>query len=207
LLSAQHSNEDNYAALELARQLGVTKVFVTGRAAGQGDNVLRHADKNPNTAGVTALANGFLAGSARPEPLPALAAAVERGAVTHLLALGSDIAQIESVPALKRLQGMVLLGTWEGPLARVAHIVLPASSWAECDGHFTNAAGITQESLQAIPPQGDSRPAWKLLAALALRLGYGQALPWRTIDEVVAAMSPKPAPSLKPRSVQPGVVQ
>ena len=35
-------------------------------------------------------------------------------------------------------------------------VVLPASSWAECDGTFVNAKGMAQESEKAIAPQGDA---------------------------------------------------
>ena len=202
LLSAQHSNEDTFAALELGKRLGVAKLYLTGRAPGEADAVLRHADKNPNTNGVVALC-----GSTRPEPLSALATAIERGLVTHVLALGSAVAEPNAVPALSKLRGLVALSTWDGPIAAAAHVLLPATSWAETDGHYTNAAGITQESVQAIMPCGDARPAWKLLAALALRLGCGSALPWRSIDDLWAAMSPRPTPSAKPRSLQPGVAQ
>jgi NADH-quinone oxidoreductase subunit G len=202
LLSAQHSNEDTFAALELGKQLGAGRLFMTGRPPGKGDDILRHPDKNPNTAGVVALAGGV-----EPDPLSALAAAIERGTITHVLALGADVAELQSVPALAKLRAMVALSTWEGPIASAAHVLLPASSWAESDGHFVNAKGMNQESQQAIAPRGDSRPAWKLLAAIALRLGFGAALPWRTVDDLWAVMSPKPAPVPKGRSLQPGAAQ
>jgi NADH dehydrogenase/NADH:ubiquinone oxidoreductase subunit G len=190
------------SAAKVGKQLGAGRLFMTGRPPGKGDDILRHPDKNPNTAGVLALAGGT-----QPDPLSALASAIERGSITHVLALGSDVAEPQAVAALGKLRAMVALSTWEGPIAGSAQVVLPASSWAEGDGHFTNAKGMTQESLQAIAPRGDSRPAWKILAAIALRLGFGAALPWRSVDDVWAAMSPKPTPSAKPRGLQSGMAQ
>src|SRR5262249_24861193 len=56
VLSADHSLEDNFALLELARDgLKTANVYFTGRPAGQGDSVLRDADKNPNSGGVRKL--------------------------------------------------------------------------------------------------------------------------------------------------------
>lgn len=219
LLSAQHSLEDNFALLELAQRalwsgsgaarrepLAASRVFATGRAPGQGDKILRHTDKNPNTAGVAALL-----APARPQNFAALSAAIDAGAITHVLALGSEldagaVAGESRVASLGRLQGLVVLGTWDGPLAQAAHVLLPASSWAETDGQFMNAQGLVQESEQAIQPAGQSRPAWKLAAALGVRLGV--PIPWRTLEELRAALAGRPLPAepASRRSLQPGAV-
>jgi NADH dehydrogenase/NADH:ubiquinone oxidoreductase subunit G len=52
-----------------------------------------------------------------------------------------------------------------------------------------NAKGILQESEQAFGPLGDSRPAWKLVAGLAFRLGHDFG--WRKLADVRAAMRPE----------------
>jgi NADH-quinone oxidoreductase subunit G len=223
LLSAQHSLEDNFALLELAQRtlwsgggarsqpLATSRVFSTGKPAGEGDKILRHTDKNPNSAGVAALL-----APARPQNFAALSSAIDAGAITHVLALGSDIdpgiiasgavAADSRVQSLGRLQALVVLGTWNGPLARAAHVLVPASSWAEADGQFMNAQGLVQESEQAVQPLGQSRPAWKLAAALGLRLGA--PIPWRTLEELRAALAGRPlaAEPASRRSLQPGAV-
>jgi NADH-quinone oxidoreductase subunit G len=202
LLSAQHSMEDNFAALELGqKQLGASQVFSTGKAPGQGDKILRHVDKNPNTAGVAALL-----APKKPGSWGALCAAIESGAITHVLALGSAVEDPAAARALGRLKGLVVLGTWQGPLADAAHVFLPASSWAESDGQFMNAKGLVQESEQAIEPAGHSRPAWKLAAALGVRLGF--PIPWRSLEELRSTLSGAAPAAEKPkRLLQPGVVQ
>jgi len=128
-----------------------------------------------------------------------------------VLALGSEVdagavAGEARVASLGRLQALVLLGTWDGPLAQAAHVLLPASSWAESDGQFMNAQGLIQESEQAIQPSGQSRPAWKLAAALGVRLGV--PIPWRTLEELRAALAGRPlaAEPAARRSLQPGAV-
>lgn len=188
VLSAQHSNEDNFALLTLARDvLGTGNVFLGGKPDGVGDTILRHVDKNPNTRGATALCT-----SAPPKSMKELASALEKGTVTAVLALGSDV---RDLPEGTSLSGKwVVLATSSGPLTKLAAVLLPASSWAECEGTYVNAKGLAQESEQAVGPSGDSRPAWKLVAALSVRLG--RDLGWRKLSEVRRSMSSEPGAAL-----------
>jgi NADH-quinone oxidoreductase subunit G len=180
VLSAQHSHEDNFAVLQFAREhLKTSQVFWSGKAPGTADNVLRHADKNPNTGGVKKLAP-----TAR--PIAELKSLIDSGAVTHALVLGSDAPTAESAQAVAKLQGSVVLAVNQGIVADAAGIVLPASSWAETGGTYLNAKGMTQQSDAAIEPRGDSRPAWKLVAALGVRMGF--AVPWRKLEQLEQAM-------------------
>jgi len=190
VLSAQHSNEDNFALLKLARDvLGVGNVFLGGKPDGEGDDILRHPDKNPNTRGVTALCT-----TAPPRSMQDLAASVTMTEFTAVLALGSETRDLADASALGRLKTQVVLATHDGPLSRSATVLLPASSWAESDGTFVNAKGIAQESEQAIGTLGDSRPAWKLIAGLAARLGHDFG--WRKLADVRKAMSPEAGAAL-----------
>ncbi|MBI3205469.1 MAG: (2Fe-2S)-binding protein [Myxococcales bacterium] len=185
VLSAQHSNEDNFALLRLGRDyLGTGHIYVSGRAEGLGDKVLKHADKNPNAAGVTALCT-----STPPKSFGELAKDIHDGRITHVLALGSYSSDATKTDALTKLQGLVTLATREGPVAKHATVVLPVSSWAECDGTFVNAKGMAQESEKAITPRGDSLPGWKLVAALAKQLGLPMA--WTKLAQVRSAMAPE----------------
>ncbi len=170
LLSMQHSQEDNLAVLALGRALGVRAWFVSGKAAGEGDAILRHQDKNPNRAGVAALC---------PEagPVEALATALEAGEFEDLLALGSELPDVVLGRPFGKPRLRVVLASHEGPLARAATVLLPASSWAEAEGTFVNARGIAQVSERAIRPRGDSLPAWRLVVMLADALGVD--LGWR----------------------------
>lgn len=51
-----------------------------------------------------------------------------------------------------------------------ADVFLPATSWAEKDGTFTNTDRRVQRVRQAIQPRGQARPDWKILCDLAKRL-------------------------------------
>jgi formate dehydrogenase alpha subunit len=56
--------------------------------------------------------------------------------------------------------------------AALAHVVLPACSYAEKDGTFTNTEGHVQPVRQAIDPIGESRPDWEILSALSVLMRY-----------------------------------
>jgi predicted molibdopterin-dependent oxidoreductase YjgC len=58
-----------------------------------------------------------------------------------------------------------------GPAAEMAHVVLPACSFAEREGSYTNAYRIVQTALQAVKPLGRSRPDAEILDELGHRLG------------------------------------
>jgi len=185
VLSAQHSNEDNFALLTLGRDyLGSGNLFLSGKPRGDADDILRHADKNPNTAGATALCT-----TAPPGTFAQLVEALEKGKLTQLLVLGSYASLPDKVSALARTSKMVVLATHRGPFVDKASVVLPVSSWAEADGTFVNSQGKAQESERAIVPQGDSQPAWKVIAELGRALGF--PIPWRRLAEVRAAMAPE----------------
>jgi formate dehydrogenase alpha subunit len=51
-----------------------------------------------------------------------------------------------------------------------ADVFLPATSWAEKDGTFTNTDRRVQRVRQAIAPRGNSRPDWQIISELARRI-------------------------------------
>ncbi len=166
LLSAEHSSEDNFAVLKLAKALGIQKVYLTGRPDGEGDDILRRVDKNGNRAGARAVVEGEHLGDGA-----SLATAVDKGEVKKLLALGSQVESDAVADGLTKIKSIVALSVHQGPIALAANVLLPASSWAEAAGTYVNEDGIAQVSEKAIAPQGDSQPAWKLALLVAEKLG------------------------------------
>ena len=51
-----------------------------------------------------------------------------------------------------------------------ADVFLPATSWAEKDGTFTNTDRRVQRVRAALPPRGQSRPDWQIICDLAKRI-------------------------------------
>lgn len=55
--------------------------------------------------------------------------------------------------------------------ARRADVVLPAQSWAERDGTFTNTERRVQLFRRAIRPRGEARPDWEIIQEIANAMG------------------------------------
>jgi NADH-quinone oxidoreductase subunit G len=81
----------------------------------------------------------------------------------------------------------VYVGTRLSPQARRAHIVLPTTTFAECEGTFTNWEGRVQRFAQALLPPGLARPLWQTGSAVLARLGAGPA--FRSAAAAFAALA------------------
>ena len=70
--------------------------------------------------------------------------------------------------------------------AAIADVVLPASSWAEKDGTFTNTDRRVQRVRPVTELPGDARQDWEILAELSSRMGHdlGVGSPAEIFDEI-----------------------
>ena len=73
--------------------------------------------------------------------------------------------------ALKGLDLLVCQDLFLTETARFAHVVLPACSYAEKEGTFTNLEGKVLRIRQAMDPVGESLPDWHIMTAIASGLG------------------------------------
>ena len=89
--------------------------------------------------------------------------------------------------------GMVIAqGAVLGDLAEVAHVVLPAVSWGEEDGTFTNAERrISRLRKVRRPPEG-ARPSWWVFREVARRMGHdwAPAFPQAVWDAEISRIVP-----------------
>ncbi len=76
------------------------------------------------------------------------------------------------VKAFQQLDFLVVQDIFLTETARLADVVLPATTFAEKEGTFSNTERRVARVRQAIPPIGDSRPDWQIIAELSRRLGY-----------------------------------
>ena len=102
--------------------------------------------------------------------------AIESGEIKALYLLGGDIRSemaLLGLPpeTLQKLECLVVQDVFGGPAAEMAHVVLPACSFAEREGSYTNTYRIVQTALQAVKPLGRSRPDAEILDELGHRLG------------------------------------
>ncbi|MBI4699835.1 MAG: (2Fe-2S)-binding protein [Deltaproteobacteria bacterium] len=211
VLSAQHSCEDNLALGRLARGFlkgtGVAAgtppwradVFLSRCPDGRGDDVLRSADKNPNTAGVRRVLE-MLGGAAGycPRPFAELVAALAQEKYRYVISLGAelDVDEAQAKDLLSRTKAFVVIASREGPLTKAAHIALPAASWAEAAGTYVNRDGIAQRAAAVLPRRGVARPGWELVHLLGRALGYGVGLGSRR--EIEQAMTESAGPGAVP---------
>src|ERR1043166_5527336 len=73
--------------------------------------------------------------------------------------------------ALEKLDFLVVQELFETDTTAFADVVLPAASFAEIDGTFTNNDGFVQRVRQSIPPVNQSKADWMITAQLAAELG------------------------------------
>ena len=71
---------------------------------------------------------------------------------------------------MEQLEFLVTQDLFINESGAFADVFLPAASWAEKDGTFTNTDRRVQRVRQAIAPRGQARPDWELLCDLALRI-------------------------------------
>jgi len=88
---------------------------------------------------------------------------------------------------LSQLKFLVVQDIFLSETAEFAHVVLPAASFAEKDGTFTNTERRVQRVRKVIEPIGDSKPDWWIICQVAQRLGtkgfdYGH--PFDIMEEI-----------------------
>ena len=79
-----------------------------------------------------------------------------------------DTAKVKQ--ALNKLELLVVQDLYMTETAEMAHIFLPAVSWAEKDGTFTNMEGRVQKFSRGMKTQGLAVADWRILAEIAKEL-------------------------------------
>jgi formate dehydrogenase alpha subunit len=72
--------------------------------------------------------------------------------------------------AFNSLEFLVVQDIFLHETAQIADVVLPATTFAEKDGTFTNSERRVQRVRKIIEPVGESRPDWEIICELARRL-------------------------------------
>ena len=120
-------------------------------------------------------------------------AAARDGAVKSMLLLGDSIDYTsgelgDGYAALQNLEFLVVHDAFMGSAAQLADVVLPATTFAEEDGTYTNLERRVQLLKRAITPKNsEAWPAWWLLSTLAHLMkapGFEYANPSEVFDEI-----------------------
>ncbi len=94
--------------------------------------------------------------------------------------------------ALRKLDFLVVQDIFLTGTAKFAHVVLPACTFAEKDGTFTNLERRVQLVRKAIEPVGESRPDWWITCEIAKRMGL-KGFDYKNTSEIfdeVASLTP-----------------
>ncbi len=94
--------------------------------------------------------------------------------------------------ALESIDFLVVQDIFLTETAALADVVLPAASFAEKDGTFTNTERRVQRVRKAIEPIGDSKADWAILMEIMRRLGYDKFYQNSSrIMEEIASVTPQ----------------
>jgi len=104
-------------------------------------------------------------------------AAAYEGKVRALYVMGENLMLSEPYIAhaeacLKKLDFLVVQDLFLTETAQLADVVLPAVSFAEKDGTFTNTERRVCRVRRAVSPRGKAKPDWEIIVALAAKMGY-----------------------------------
>jgi formate dehydrogenase alpha subunit len=97
----------------------------------------------------------------------------------------------DSAKVIGRLKTLDLLIVQDIALtetAKLAHVVLPASSWAEKEGTFMNAEGHTQQVRKVLDATGQSLPDWQIIRNLAWTMEKDMGV--RTLEDISREITP-----------------
>ncbi len=102
--------------------------------------------------------------------------AAERGDIKALLIMGEnpmlsdpDINHVKH--ALSELELLIVQDIFLNDTAEFAHVVFPATSYAEKDGTYTGTDRRVQLVRKAIEPVGESKADWEIISLLAREMG------------------------------------
>lgn len=164
VFSSTATNEANLALAALAEHLDADR-FVLGRPPGKSDEMLRDADKNPNTRGAHRAAGDRV----RHEAELSLQLA---GRAYEAVVFLDDEGEVSPV-VLSSLSSLtsVILSDRRNKLSDACNIRLPAASWAEHVGSYINRQGVLRVIRPAWRPEGERKPRADLVRELLLALG------------------------------------
>lgn len=102
---------------------------------------------------------------------------IENGTAKALYVIGenplmADVHMNHTRKLLEQLDLLIVQDLFLTETAELADVVLPARSWGEVDGTFTNTDRRVQRVRKAVEPHPNTKEDWQILCDLATRMGY-----------------------------------
>jgi NADH-quinone oxidoreductase subunit G len=154
VLSGRSTNEEAFLFAKLMRRISpesALEVFYRERELTDVQKILMSPDRSPNFRGAREM--GVSDGG-----YDSLARRLLAGNVSGAYIVGEDLVALEGEPmraALEKLSFLVVQDIRVSDTAKLAHVVLPATHFAEKEGTYTNRQGRVQKlNAAVIPPEG-----------------------------------------------------
>ena len=111
--------------------------------------------------------------------IPEMLDAALDGKIKALYIMGEDTIMTDpnsnhSIKAFENLELIVIQELFMTATAEMAHVILPASSYFEKDGTFTNGERRVQRVNKVIEPIGNTKPDGQIIIDMMYKLGYKQ---------------------------------
>ncbi|MEA1995218.1 MAG: formate dehydrogenase subunit alpha [Campylobacterota bacterium] len=94
-----------------------------------------------------------------------------------------DLNHVEK--GLKNLEFLAVQDIFLTETAKLADVVLPASSAMEKDGTFTSTERKVQRIRKAIEPPGETKPDWEIICVIGRKMGYDKAFSYNDPSEIM----------------------
>jgi len=173
VLSGRNTNEEAFLFARLVKKLSsqaAIEAVYYERKLTEVEAILKSPDRSPNFRGAREMGASPNGGF---EPLlRQLIGGKFRAAYIvgeDLLSLAPDGEKIKN--ALEKLSFLVVQDTRLTPTARLAHVVLPATNFAEKEGTYTNRKGRVQKLNAALVPPAGALQDWEIFARLQSKAG------------------------------------
>jgi len=189
VLSGRNTNEEALLFARLMKKMSpqaALEVFYRERELTEVERVLKSPDRSPNFRGARD------AGVASDGGFDALAARLIGGGFRGAYVVGEDLATLpgdgEKIKAaLEKLAFLVVQETRLTPTAKLAHVVLPATNFAEKEGTYTNRRGRVQKLNPALVPPSGALHDWQIFSRLLAAMG--EKPPYLGPAEIFAALA------------------
>ena len=90
--------------------------------------------------------------------------------------------------ALSNLEFLVVQDIFLTETAEFADVILPATSFPEKEGTYTNTDRRVQRGRKALEPPGQARPDWQIICEISTRMGY--PMHYNSPEEIFREMTP-----------------
>ncbi|MGH9359481.1 MAG: molybdopterin-dependent oxidoreductase, partial [Terriglobia bacterium] len=126
-------------------------------------------------------------------PLGEMIKAVKSGEADTVVILENDLyrraprAEVDAL--LDEARHVIVLDVLSNSTTAKAGLLLPAGSFAECEGTLVSSEGRAQRFFSVYPPQGDVQQSWRWLRDAMLEAGRREAEAWRDLDDVIASLA------------------